>query len=150
MKYITLGDTKVPNIPFLWYREEQLVCPIIDISQPGPHPSPPYIITQEHVLPDSNVYICLHSLLFTTLNPDLDIIPPNYAVNVNFTTNVLSDNINIINNSGPVNIHDSAFSPCGVHCFKVVDKAKVTEIFCEVSGGGIVGKYIFVLNPVSF
>ena len=133
MKYITLGESIIPAIPFLWYREQELVCPIEKIEEISYNDKNIYKLTQLNVLPDANLYICLHSLLFNKINPDIDIIPNNYAININFTTDILSDNITIINNNGPVNIHDSAFSPCGAHCFKLNDPKKDTEIVCNIS-----------------
>ena len=138
MKYIRLGESEIPTIPFLWYREQELVCPIEKIEEISYNNSSNnkeniYKLSQLNVLPDANLYICLHSLLFNKLNPDIDVVPGSYAINVNFVTDLISDNITVINNNGSVNIHDSAFSPCGSHCFKLIDSKKNTEIICNIS-----------------
>src|SRR5271154_6115485 len=84
---IKLNDTIIPSIPFLWYREEQLLCPIIHITIKDNIP----IIIQTHVLENANIYICLHSLMYYVLhndNADILEIPQNYVRNMIFTVSI--------------------------------------------------------------
>lgn len=135
---IKLNDTITPSIPFLWYREEELTCPIEHIT----YHDNIYTIIQTHIFKDSNIYICLHSLLYYTLhkiNTPIINIPPNYAINKFFTVTVNGPIIkspnslqNNIPANGPVHIHDGAYSPTGFPCFKVDTTKDMNEILCNV------------------
>lgn len=102
-KLIKLNNSIIPSIPFLWYREEQLVCPIdfigkykmdnlkkldnenLDMFDDNEFI---YVIIQRDILSDSNIYLCLHSFLFYNLNKDNEnnilVIPDNFFRNIIF------------------------------------------------------------------
>ena len=140
---IKLNDTIVPSIPFLWYREEQLLCPILYITVKDNIP----IIVQTHVLENANIYICLHSLMYYALHGnnagEILEIPQNYVINMIFTVSINEiepNSIVLTNNSlrlntltnGPVMIHDGAFSPPGYPYFKVNLNNEFNKITCNV------------------
>lgn len=116
---IQLDKTIIPNIPFIWYREQELVCPIdyfrkinndhIDQSQPLKREDrnnlknenceiqgADHIIIQRNISESNNLYICLHSLMYYELhkeNPsELMIIPNNYAKNMAFEVKIIPVN----------------------------------------------------------
>lgn len=133
MYTIKLNNTEIPSIPFLWYREQQLTCPIDKIEYNEEKKL--YVITQTNVLnePTTNLYICLHTILFSTLYPNLINIPSDLNMNTIFTTNIVDKkNIHMLNNCGSVHIHDSAFSPCGTHCFKLIDPNIEAQFLCNI------------------
>jgi hypothetical protein len=110
LRYILVDKTKVPNIPFLWYREQQILMPIDDINYDDILGI--YIVKQRHVIKDANIYVCLHGLMYGLFRND-DVIESNFNLSKRFKTN--SDKIKISGNTGTVHIHDMAFSPCGSH-----------------------------------
>lgn len=99
LNIIKLGETLVPSIPFLWYREEQLICPIEyiykiswknikNLFNPNnliPDQENIYLIIQKNILENSNIYICTHAYLYSELNKNnnkiLD-IPENFNINI--------------------------------------------------------------------
>ena len=107
---IKLNDSIIPAIPFIWYREEELICPIDHIGTLSIEqvktlynydiPTNPYIIVQRHVKDNANLYICLHSLLFYELhkltnldNQDIILtiqeIPDHYCINIQFQVKLI-------------------------------------------------------------
>jgi hypothetical protein len=159
-KNIRINNSIIPSIPFLWYREQQLVCPIEKISleenislEKNINLEKIYKVVQTNVLENANIYVCLHTLLFMALNTqnieDIINIPNNYNTCAQFTIILKSSNIKIINNYGPVHIHDAAFSPCNVHCFTLIDPKIITNIHCTAicKNPNIYFECLFVLNP---
>lgn len=139
---VKLGNTIVPSVPFLWYREDEMICSIekIKLGDDGV-----FTIVQRNILDNKNIYICLHSLLYYTLfndGSDLLVIPNNYHKNIMFNVviNGLEENMVLNNNSlqngvrrfGPVFIHDCAFSPTGFPYFKVNMDNVVNKIKCNI------------------
>jgi hypothetical protein len=132
MYLITLDKTQIPSTPFLWLREEELTGLPIQSIDYNPL-SNTYTVSQLSIMPDVNIYICLHSLLFSTLFPGILNIPSTLRLVANFDVNILdSSNITPINTTGPVSIHDAAFSPIGVHCFRLVDYKKNAYLRCQI------------------
>lgn len=155
IKLLQLDKTIIPNIPFLWYREQEIICPINNIIKQ----SNLYIITQKHVL-NANIYICLHSLMYYVLhnnNNNIIQIPQNYNKNMNFQVKVtvLEGNLIEIPNgiklnefvNGTVYIHNMAFSPPGCLHFKLNSDCKKLIFNCDVVNTelNIGNQYQFVL-----
>ncbi len=140
---ISLNNAIIPSTPFLWYREEQLLCPIIHITAKSGIP----IIVQTHILENANIYICLHSLMYYMIHnkneSNLLVIPQEYVKQLNFSvtiTEIEGELLDIPNNglklnttiSGPVIIHGGAFSPPGCLFFKVNLDNKLNKILCNI------------------
>ena len=149
---IQLNDTVIPSIPFIWYREEELTCPIDYFAELQPNKlnslyninlNKNIFIAIQRNISSSNLYLCLHSLLYYyehkhITNPII-VVDPNYNKNINFavSTQVLNGSIvelpnGIKNNStvsGSVFIHNSAFSPPGCLHFRVPEDSKTTILF---------------------
>lgn len=141
---IQLNDAIVPSIPFLWYREEELLCPIEYIG----YNNGEFITVQTHILERSNVYICLHGLLYYTLYKhqiveNILVIPQNYANNKIFTVTIKdTDEQSIITHhnslqlnvprNGSVHIHGGAFSPPGYPYFRVNLEKEMNKISCNI------------------
>lgn len=158
---IKLDQSIIPSIPFLWYREEQLICPIeyifvkkfedlkLLILEPNfKNDDEIFIIIQRNVLDNCNIYICLHSFMFYLLNKNgidkLLVIPSNYNKNMQFsikTFKIFDDSfIELINGLkineicfGPVFIHDSSFSPLGYFHFKLLNSQSNTIFLCDIN-----------------
>ena len=153
---IQLNNAIIPSVPFLWYREQELLCPIEYVGKRDDR----FIIVQRHIL-DVNVYICIHSFLYYVLHNNgnnILHIPQNYAINKQFNVKIneietnsliVSGNSlkNGINMSGPVFIHDGAFSPTGFPLFKVNLDKEMNEFECIITNNelGINVKCLFVL-----
>lgn len=155
---IDLSGTVIPVVPILWYREEQTVLAtnninlilIEEVKNKYNYDSPLnlFYVEQTHWLKGSNVYICLHSLLYYELNktnvPENKtfLIPDKYNVNKNFEVMIVPLNANIIEVpnglkqnqyvSGPVYIHDKSFSPPGTLHFKLDETREMNEFICYV------------------
>ena len=142
---IKLNHAIIPSIPFLWYREEELTCPIEYIK----YDNNVFTIIQRHILENANIYICLHSLLYFTLhknqiNDNMLIIPESYINNTMFTVTINEEIENCVvthGNSlklnipmnGPVFIHGGAFSPPGYPYFRVNLNNELNKILCNVN-----------------
>ncbi len=145
MKTITVGKTVLPDVPFAWYREQQMYCPIEFIVKTSastlqhfaqqnnisiPKNGDTYIIIQRNVL-DANLYISFHSYLYARTQENT-VIPLSYRHNfqVQAKTHTIK-NIKCINGShalkqntivtGSVHIHDHAFSPPGHFHFRAIN-----------------------------
>lgn len=151
---LRLTNTIIPIVPFLWYREKEIMCPIeyigicnkekLDIQVVDDV----YLIIQRHVLENENIYICLHSLLYYFLNSSIikegivKKIPTNYKINKNFDVKLVQINSDIqtLPNglkvdkyiTGSVFIHDSAFSPMGCLHFKINEDKDVHTILMYI------------------
>jgi hypothetical protein len=125
---LKLNDTIIPRVPFLWYREEEILCPIENIEITEDH----IIVTQRNVLDDVNVYICLHSLMYYHIHKDIlqnheivTQIPNSFNCDKRFEVKLVpyDDQTKIIDTSnglkcneyvsGSVFIHGGAFFPLG-------------------------------------
>ncbi|AYV77058.1 MAG: hypothetical protein Barrevirus10_4 [Barrevirus sp.] len=161
MSKIKLNDAIIPVSPFIWYREEEFMCPIdysgiltiekvkslynYDIETNIP------IIVQRHVKNRANLYICLHSLLFYELHKGtngsdtLFVIPEKYIVNMPMEVKIVMLNGSLINEivgglkmdqyiSGTVFIHGQAFSPPNCLHFRVGKEEDIekTEFLCFI------------------
>lgn len=138
---VKLGDVVVPSVPFLWYREEELMIAVEKIT----FDKNLFVITQRNTLKDKNVYICCHGLLYYALNKhnggNLLVIPSGFRSNVIFSVVVNELEYKMIvggglkpgyRANGPVFIHDLAFSPCGFPYFRVNMDNKVNKIMCNI------------------
>ena len=158
IQVLQLDKTIIPNIPFLWYREEQLLCPFDMITK-----DQTYIINQRHVLSDANIYIGLHSLMYYTIHKDtikdqnIINIPGNYNKQLNFKVKVtlMSGEIKEISHGlkindyviGNVFIHGACFSPSDCFHFKVNNDLDKTQFLCDVECNelNIKEQYHFIL-----
>jgi hypothetical protein len=153
---LKLDQTVIPNIPFLWYREEQILCPFDHITKQNM-----YTITQRHVLADANLYICLHSLMYYTINKngmgEIIDIPNRFNKQLPFKVkiNLIEGEMKEVGNglklnefvTGCVFIHGKAFSPPGCFHFKVNNELEKNVFVCDVQCDElqINEKYQFVL-----
>jgi hypothetical protein len=159
IKSITIGKTKIPNIPFIWYRENHITCPINKIEAVDhkyvsnilqeerlPFGSTNYgncfLIEQRNVLENANLYISFHSYLYY-LSTKQTVINRRFNRSYNCKCITLNKdgiiyqhgNSNLKNNqyiSGNVYIHHSALSPPNHFKFKVKEDMK--EILIIVHG----------------
>lgn len=153
---VQLDDVVVPSVPFLWYREQETLCPIEKIT----FDKNLFTVTQRNILDNKNIYICMHSLLYYVLNKNnggnLLVIPNNFRCNVPFNVvinelgykMVTGDGLKVgIRQNGPVFIHDLAFSPTGFPYFKVNMNNKINKIMCNIKcdGLGINVNCLFIL-----
>lgn len=156
---IKVGESIIPSIPFLWYREEEFTCPIDYISKLSIEKvkelynynteSIPYLLIQRHLKDNANIYICLHSLFYYELHKTQEIIdnmleiPNSFNFNMMFNVKIIPLNdaeINEVNRGlkineftiGHVFIHNCAFSPAGCLHFKVNNDRKKNEFICEI------------------
>jgi hypothetical protein len=153
---IKLGNTIIPSIPFIWYREQEMVCPIDYVGYLSVEQvkdlydceiyTAPYVVVQRHINASATLYLCLHSLLYYTLFPtqgELLIIPRNFCRDVHFSVKLIPLNNTkifqvrggLITDSfvdGSVFIHDAAFSPPGCLHFKVDDSTEKSEFICII------------------
>jgi len=143
IQLLQLDKTIIPNIPFLWYREEQLLCPFEMIIKEDK-----YIITQRHVLSEANIYVGLHSLMYYTIhkntinNQDIINIPGNYNKQIRFKVKMtlISGEFKELQHgiklneyvTGSVFIHGACFSPPGCFHFKVNNDLEKTVFLCDV------------------
>ena len=166
---IKLNHSIVPHNPFIWYREQQLCCPFELIQQTdqsnfnkianklgasytisfNTEPTEFFIIVQRNILTNVNLYICNHSYAFYKENPTVKQIPPDYQKVFKYTTincpvNILKYKTNLqdlkLVETGPVHIHDEAFSPPGVFKFRVannkVNAFVSVNVDCKGAPGG--------------
>lgn len=160
-KLIKIGNIFLPSIPFIWYREQEIYCPIEGLFTVPSHTlsklygiddlehSYTHIVVQRNLCPKNNLYVCLHNLMYYHLhkNADSEIldIPPQFRVNLPFNVMLVPLNgtqiIEVHNGlkadqyvSGSVHIHDSAFSPAGCLHFKIGEKNDgiVSEFICHI------------------
>ncbi len=144
---IKLDQTVIPCVPFIWYREQEIVCPINSIEKVAGCEYE-YVIVQRNIANDWNLYICLHSLMFHKMHMEntnqtgIITIPPHYAKSSQFCVKILpvggSPIVEIPNGlknnewvNGQVYIHDMSFSPPGCLHFNV-DPSKNRAEFIAV------------------
>lgn len=155
IKLLKLDKTIIPNIPFLWYREEQLLCPFNEITKENDI----YTINQRHVIKDVNIYVCLHSLMYYTIHKndikeEITNISPRFNRQIIFKIkiNLIEGEIHGIKLNefvpGSVFIHGSAFSPPGCFCFKIKSEIEKVIFTCNVECEqlNIKEEYKFILN----
>jgi hypothetical protein len=158
IRLVKLDNTVIPGTPFLWYREEQLICPIehickkyfktlkyLNFKTELQDDDELFVIVQRNVLENSNIYVCLHSLLYCKLvdeKDDILVISPNFnhSVNFNISTDKLEDFTEVHGGlkkddiiSGPVCIHDCSFSPPGCFHFKLPKEQAYTIFYCSIT-----------------
>lgn len=143
LHWMRLDTSIIPNIPFLWYREEELICPIEYIGKTKHGENDMYIVIQRNILKNANIYVCNHSYMYYLLNKDIERplipieIPTTYLMNKHFDvklTGMDGDNIiytgGLVHNifkGGSVFIHGGAFSPSGCFQFKVNNDRAVNK-----------------------
>lgn len=102
---IRLGFTDTPTVPFIWHREEELMCRVLkngimttsfgdikniyNISQNVDDDEIIYVINQKYIH-KYNFYVCLHSLMYyelhkTQVNNYKLQIPPTYNKQITFS-----------------------------------------------------------------
>ena len=161
---LQLGQSIVPCVPFVWYREQELTCPIDYISQlqyskvKETFNTPDnigisdneniFVLIQRNILDNSNLYICLHTLLFYELHKNqpiqnnLMIVPPNFNSHIMFeVTTMTHEGYELVEipgglklnqgTLGSVFIHDCAFSPPGCLHFNI--NKQQTRLLCKIS-----------------
>jgi len=158
---IDIGGTKVPNIPFLWYREDRMTCPFLYVKEVNGtdiqyilnkngisidiNSKRCFFIVQENILEDGKLYVSYHSYSYFN-DIHKDIVPQNFAKHYIWycktyplkDINFVSGNNNLKPNKfvkGDVHIHDLALSPAEHFKFKVNEKnlyaVMVTEAYCD-------------------
>lgn len=149
--YVKIGDTISPSVPFLWYREQELTCPVDSIKIVDGE----FVIVQRHVI-DAHVYICAHSLVYYMIckghiRGNVCVVPINY--NKNFMIDVIMlecDGIDVEKcklGRGHIMIHDSAYSPCGYPYIVVGVGEKCVmkcKIVCEEVGIDIICNFVLI------
>ena len=171
---IKLDQTIIPSVPFLWYREEEILCPVIDLqfstfgnikdlvqtSNPNvnlPDDLPISIVKQVHVL-DANIYISIHSFMFKCLDhnsfDEITTIPPSYNRIGHYKIKTISIHSfeevpNGLKNNGQVagivHIHDNSFSPPGHFHFRLNNNMPETTFLCQIEGEGSMIYVLFIL-----
>lgn len=160
IQFFKLDNTIIPNIPFLWYRDEQILCPFNEITVN----ENTYCITQSHVIKNANIYISLHTLMYNLLYKNNDntqdkiiIIPSTFNKSMVFSIKIilLEGAIKEIQNgiklnefvNGSVFIHDESFSPPGCFHFKINDNTGKIIFICYVESNELKfsGQYKFIL-----
>lgn len=154
---IKLNNVCVPPIPFLWYREEEMICPFdfigkfnkdkiklvfgIDVND-----NENFVIIQRNILLDKNIYVCCHSFMYYMLYPNnneqIIEIPTSFHKNCLFEIRTIPlygnfcEHINGLklneSSQGSVYIHDSSFSPPGTLHIKVDCKTKMNILMCDI------------------
>lgn len=156
---LKLDKTIIPCVPFLWYREEESVCPIDLIKELSTnrikeiynielHNPNCYVLIQRHISEKANIYVCLHSLMYYEMHKHLEknnplIVPDNFIHDIVFSIKIIPLNdceiigrpgglrINDFTN-GSVFIHNRAFSPPGCLHFKVNNEKEKNEFICYI------------------
>jgi len=103
IQMVQLNDVTIPAVPFIWYREQEAVCPIhaifkiksdnikhlyliddfdIDFDYV-------YLIIQTNIYDSKNLYVCLHSLMYSHIaksdsNSNLLVIDQAFNMNIKF------------------------------------------------------------------
>ena len=146
--YIQLGDTTIPAVPFLWYREKQLHCPTSKIIKTTKEymelllkkydsdaniktsATDYYIIIQRHVVPNESVYVAYHGYAYYADTKNKNILADfNKKYTFSSTCMPLTDGVIFMPGTtnykldeyinGSVHIHNQALSPPDNFKFKI-------------------------------
>ncbi len=156
-KILHLDNISVPCVPFLWYREEEFVCPFEKImTVPVTNEQKLSwnivcdqtecdLIVQSHIFPQANIYICLHSLMYSAMHTHSEnlTLSATYHENKAFHVKILpllGNHIHELHGGvklgqyvhGQVHIHDLAFSPAGCLHFKICQPFPPQVFVCHV------------------
>jgi len=149
---LKIDNYEIPCIPFLWYREQELMCPINFIKLEsnnninGIKCNNMYLLIQRHICENGNLYICLHSLMYYKLKKSENkylTISDEFNKNIKFAVKIIPLNkseIIQINGGlkinefviGSVYIHNKCFSPPGCLHFKVNNNLEKNEFLCHI------------------
>ena len=66
-KFIKYNNLNIPSVPFLWYKEKEIVLPIEKIFKLE---NDLYVIIQINILNNKNIYICHHSYFYSKINKE--------------------------------------------------------------------------------
>ncbi len=118
VKFIDVAGTNVPNIPFVWYREEQILptfefCKFIDkdiftnicnrikldASNLGLNDNTEFSISiQRHILSDVNLYISYHGYIYNKMTDDPNddiVLDSKYNRDHRFSVKTITNNENV-------------------------------------------------------
>ena len=152
---LKLNETIVPCVPFIWYREQEFVCPFDYITELNNIKAKElfnidhdmFVIVQRNISDTNNLYICLHTVLYYELHKNniqdnLLTVPNNFAINISFEVQTIpiDAELNELHNGlknnqsaiGHVHIHNNAFSPPGCLHFKINLDKKSHMFFCNI------------------
>lgn len=156
---LKLDKSIIPCTSFLWYREQELVCPIDFIKEITPDKLKELydidvtnniiVLVQRHISDTAKIYVCLHSLMYYELHKheeikdNLLIVPHKFLKNMQFSVKIVQLNDSEIKEitrglklndfaTGSVFIHDCAFSPPGCLHFKVNNEKEKNEFMCYI------------------
>lgn len=136
MTNIKLNDSIIPCVPFIWYREQELTCPIDYINNVTfskikelygiknndiEDNENIYVIIQRNISETDNLYICLHSVLYYELyknnaRDDLLVIPDNFRINVPFEVNtVILNNTELIELGNGLKVNQMVSGSVHIH-----------------------------------
>ena len=139
---IKLNESIIPCIPFIWYREQELTCPIdyinnvtfskikelydikySDISEIQDNENV-YVVIQRNISETDNLYVCLHTILYYELHKNnvdnikdnLLIIPNKFRINIPFEVNtVMLDNTELIELPNSLKINQTVSGSVHIH-----------------------------------
>jgi len=141
---IIMNNSVIPNIPFIWYREDQLVCPFYHaqklnhsiFDQNNINTPNTYIVIQKNVLENPKLYVSFHSHSFY-IDTKSQIIPQHFAKQYMWNCKYISlddnlkmpngETIQTFNQCGDAFIHGGAFSPPGVFNFTINNECNVAK-----------------------
>ena len=101
---LKLDQSIIPCVPFIWYREQELVCPIDHVCKLNFHKIKEifnikeninindeeiYTIVQRNISDSNRLYVCLHSLLYYELHKSQEIIDDLLIIQNNFMKNIV-------------------------------------------------------------
>ena len=147
--YVYIGKNKIPASPFIWYREQHLLCPLEKIIKLNKQKMSVvlkkynasiqddaddyFVVIQRNILKNSNLYLSYHGYLYVK-DRDQEYIPANFNKNYVYISKCISLNNGVLYTGGQHNykknkyitgnvyIHDGALSPANHFKFKVKDE----------------------------
>lgn len=147
---IKFDNMDLPALPFLWYRENHIMCPIKNIELIGTPYNKIYKITQYNVLENPSLYISFHTISYYIDTKNTVISSTfNKSYRWECTTYTSDPNMIFINGpsclsnknkcSGNAIIHDNSFSPPGDFKFSIKTDCKEVSFMvnCICSSLGI-------------
>lgn len=167
------GELEIPPVPFIWYREQHIMCEfnkIVRINQNlmreiiknetnnsilNNELGECYIIHQKTVLDEVPLYASFHSFYYrcvNNMNSNILTIPRSYRKNISFSAILLpiEGNINgtFVNKkeNGSVHIHDHAFSPTGCFKFNFNSKNNYCKFIIHCKHNDIIATCLFILT----
>ncbi len=136
---IKLNESIIPCVPFIWYREQELTCPIdyinnvtfskikelydIKDSDIGDNENV-YVVIQRNISETDNLYVCLHTVLYYELHKntvnnikdDLLIIPKKFRINIPFEVNtIMLNNTELVELSNGLRVYHIVSGSVHIH-----------------------------------